>query len=228
MSSQEHYLKQALTAPVDASLQSQQQHHEMPAVLTRPPGVATLEEWGRTRVPSGKHPGKTFAEIYETDRAYMRQMWNRKAVSSWTRSFQLYCRHRRDKSIENQERETREQSLQMPISPHMTPEVQELIAAGGAPWFTPRTNAQHIAAKAKSKSTMVPPKSSPEFVEETGREKINMEEKNNKRGYPQSSMPTMEIQPNEDRVRELNTQIAVLQRELQLEIQGRPSTGEGN
>jgi hypothetical protein len=218
MSSQVPYLKQMLTSPVDTSLQSQQQHPAMPSVLTRPPGVENLEEWGKLRIPSGKHPGKTFAEIYENDRAYTRQMWNRKAVSSWTRS--------REKSIENQERETKEQGLQMPISPHMTPEVQELIAAGGAPWLSPHTNAKLIAAKAKSKSTARPSTPRSEIKEESEWQKIGVEEKTNKRGYPTSSIPSMEIQPNEDRVRELTTKIAVLQRELQLETQGKHSPGE--
>ena len=37
----------------------------------------------------------------------------------------------------------------MPISPHMTPEVAELIRAGGAPWLTPRTNDRLIKEKSK-------------------------------------------------------------------------------
>ena len=218
------YMTQILAAPEDPSLESQRQPHEMPSVLTRPPGVNTLEEWGYTQAPSGKHAGKEFTEIYETDRNYVTQMWNRKAVSSWTRSFQLYCRHRREKSIEYQRRQTQEQGLQMPISPHMTPEVRELIEKGGAPWLSPRSNARCIAAKTakdKMKNQSQAMSSGMEKGEEPEWEKINKGEKNNKRGHPKGSMPPMEIQPNEDRVRELTTQIAVLQRELQLEVQGR-------
>eukprot|EP00435_Cladocopium_sp_Y103_P052633 s419_g16.t1 len=215
MASPVHYLKQELTAPIDPGLQIQQQHQEMPAELTRPPGVATLEEWGCTRTPSGKHQGKKFSEIYEEDRACVNQMWNRKAVASWVRSFQLYWRHRRAASVENQERETKAAGLQMPLNPHMTPEVRELIAAGGAPWFSPRTNAEYMA-KAKAKKAAKPTTPRVSHATEPGWQKIDTEEKNHKRGYPSSSAPTMEIQPNEDRVRDLQTQIALLQRRRQV------------
>ena len=90
--------------------------------------------------------------------------------------------------------------------------------------MSPRSNARSLAAKTakdKMKNQSQAMSSGMEKGEEPEWEKINKGEKNNKRGHPKGSMPPMEIQPNEDRVRELTTQIAVLQRELQLEVQGR-------
>ena len=60
--------------------------------INKPPGIHTLEEWGQIRAPSGKYPGSTFAEIFQKDQVYVQHMWNRRGVSSWVRSFQMYCR----------------------------------------------------------------------------------------------------------------------------------------
>ena len=64
--------------------------------------------------------------------------------------------------------------------------------------MSPRSNARCIATKTakdkmknKSKSTS----SGTEEGIELEWEKINMGEKNNKRGYPKGGMPQMEIQP---------------------------------
>ena len=95
------YLDRQLTTPVDGSLQVNQQHDEFPPVLTRPPGINTLTDWGRTKAPSGKHATRTFADLYENERGYVNQLWSRRAVSTWVRSFQLYCRERRASSQEH-------------------------------------------------------------------------------------------------------------------------------
>ena len=214
------YLTRALSAPEDPSLQTQVEHHEMPKILPRPPGVATLEEWGMTVIPGGKHHGKRFSEIYLNDRQYVKQLWNRKAVSTWVRSFQLYCRHRREASVEHQEEETRRQGLQMPINPHMTPEVAELIKKGGAPWLSPRSNARAIKEKSLKDQA---PVSSPTIDSKKASAEwqyVETENKMNKRGPPTTSGSSMEIQPNQDRVNQLYAQIAVLQRDLQHELNG--------
>ncbi|CAL1166937.1 unnamed protein product [Cladocopium goreaui] len=208
-----NYLQKSLTSPVDPSLHGNATYQELPQSLSRPPGVANLEEWGSVIAPSGKHHQKTYAVIYETDRKYVSQMWNRRAVAPWARSFQLYCRHRREASIEKQKEDTINQGLQMPISPHMTPEVASLIRAGGAPWLTPRTNAQLIEQK-KVRDAQKAKKEDKdwEHVEVT-------EVKTSKRSLP-STASTMETQPNETKVAQLQAQIATLQRDLQIELNG--------
>eukprot|EP00435_Cladocopium_sp_Y103_P043158 s236_g12.t1 len=208
------YLKKMLSSPVDTTLHSVAVHQNAPQDLAHPPDVNTLEEWGMKLAPSGKHPQKTYAEIYENDLKYVNQMWNRRAVAPWVRSFQLYCRHRREASIEHQRLETKRQGLQMPVTPHMTPEVADLVRAGGAPWLSPRTNAKLIEQK-KIRDKMEKEKLSAEKEWEH----VEKEEKPMKRSLPATSS-SMEIQPNEGKVAQLQAQIAALQRDLQVELQG--------
>eukprot|EP00435_Cladocopium_sp_Y103_P018028 s3531_g4.t1 len=219
---QRKYLTRLLNAPEDTSLQISTNHGDMPKVLTRPPGVATLEEWGAIKAHAGKHQGKSFAQIYVDDRQYVNQIWNRRAVSSWIRSFQLYCRHRREASVEHQQAETRRQGLQMPINPHMMPEVSELIKKGGAPWLTPRSNAKAIQAKAmKDQQAALNTKTESPKISTEWQHVEPIEGKTNKRGPPASASSTMELQPDQDRVSQLQAQIAILQRDLQQELHGK-------
>eukprot|EP00435_Cladocopium_sp_Y103_P038647 s1426_g10.t1 len=209
------YLTRTLKSPIDPSLQIKKEHQEMPEILTRPPGIATLEEWGQLKALSGKHQSRTFEDLYLNERGYVNQLWNRKAVTSWIRSFQLFCRHRREASVDHQQREAREQGLQMPISPHMTPEVQELIRQGGAPWWSPRRNAQAIQAKAMAKKAASSSTKTPE-----DQEWQLLQEKNLKRGLSTENVQNMETQPNAEKVTQIQAQIAILQRELQRELHG--------
>ena len=110
----------------------------------------------------------------------------------------------------------------MPINPHMTPEVADLIRKGGAPWLTPRSNAKAIEEKSRRDAERVNVPEMPKG-EETEWHQINSESKNiktGKRGYPKASSGSMEFQPNQDRVNQLQAQIAVLQRNLQHELHG--------
>ena len=116
MESSVPYLARMLTSPVDESLKDQKVFQDVPTTLTRPPGVANLAEWGTMIIPSGKHQSKTYATVCEKERSYVNQVWNRKAVAPWLRSFQLYCRHRREASVDHHEGEAKRQGLQMPIS----------------------------------------------------------------------------------------------------------------
>lgn len=106
------YLMKLLAVPVDEALEhtSPKERAEVPQELARPPGIQNLVEWGQLQAPAGKHEGRTFAELYDNQSGYVNQMWNRKSVSSWVRSFQLYCRLRRDAS---RERFAMEQQLPM-------------------------------------------------------------------------------------------------------------------
>eukprot|EP00435_Cladocopium_sp_Y103_P018021 s1096_g4.t1 len=190
------YLKKMLSSPVDTTLQSVTVHQNAPHELAHPPDVNTLEEWGMKLAPSGKHPQKTYAEIYENDRQYVNQMWNRR-------------QHRTSETGK-----TKRQGLQMPVTPHMTPEVADLVRAGGAPWLSPRANAKLIEQK-KIRDKMEKEKLS---VEKEW-EHVEKEEKPMKRSLPATSS-SMEIQPNEGKVAQLQAQIAALQRDLQVELQG--------
>ena len=209
------YLSKMLTSPVDESLKEHRVFHDAPTFLSRPPGVANLAEWGALTIPSGKHQSKTYATVYEKERSYVNQVWNRKAVAPWLRSFQLYCRHRREASVENQREETKKQGLQMPISPHMTPETAALIRAGGAPWLTPRTNDRLIKEKAKMDAAK---SASSEGEKEWTH--VSEIEKGSKRSLPIQNN-NMETQPNADKIAQLQAQIASLQRDLNIELNGK-------
>ena len=207
MESSVPYLARMLTSPVDESLKDQKVFQDVPTTLTRPPGVANLAEWGTMIIPSGKHQSKTYATVYEKERSYVNQVWNRKAVAPWLRSFQLYCRHRREASVERQ-------GLQMPISPHMTPEVADLIRAGGAPWLTPRTNDRLIKEKSQTDAAQ---KATTKVENEWTH--VSEIEKGSKRSLP-SQNNTMETLPNAEKIAQLQAQIAALQRDLNVELTG--------
>lgn len=174
---------------MDQTLHTTRVHQDLPVVMTRPPGIENLAQWGQLVTPSGKHMGLTFAQIYERENSYVQQMWNRRAVSSWVRSFQLYCRHRREAS-----RERLLSSQQMPVVPKM-------------------------AAKA-----MCAPKSMVMPAMPTDGEWIHVQapvdEKQMKRGRATESN-AMVTNPNPDRVNQLQAQIAILQRDLQVEMHGK-------
>ena len=60
-------------------------------IITRPPGVQTLRQWGEQVFPEGKHKGKTFHTVYHTDlkyRSYMKSYCH--LTSGWPKSFQNY------------------------------------------------------------------------------------------------------------------------------------------
>ena len=108
------YLSSELQMPEDQTLQFQSPYTTSGEIM-KPPGVQTLEEWGEVRAPSGKHPGKTFAEIYSLDQNYAFQLKNRRGVSAWVRSFQMYTRARLEVSNKILEKER-----QMPVRPAKT------------------------------------------------------------------------------------------------------------
>ena len=108
------YLSSELQMPEDQTLQFQSPYTTSGEIM-KPPGVQTLEEWGEVRAPSGKHPGKTFAEIYSLDQNYAFQLKYRRGVSTWVRSFQMYTRARLEVSNKILEKER-----QMPVRPAKT------------------------------------------------------------------------------------------------------------
>ena len=78
--------------------------------MTKPPGVQTLHEWGQHVFPSGKMSGMTLARVYEREPGYMKQVENRSAVYRSLRSFQQYCRTRREVSPKPMPRSERKET----------------------------------------------------------------------------------------------------------------------
>jgi hypothetical protein len=115
------YLTTELQLPVDDSLEFKEIHNQDGEIM-KPPGVTTLEEWGKIHAPSGKHSGKTFQEIFDQDPNYVFQLRNRRGVSAWVRNFQMYARARNE--IINRNLQV-ERQQQMPIQPKATPGINK-------------------------------------------------------------------------------------------------------
>ena len=112
--SSQAYLKADLQLPEDETLRFRE-IHTAEGEIKKPPGVQNLEEWGQIRAPSGKHPGKSFKEIYGQDPNHVSQLKNRRGVSAWLRNFQMYSRARLE--ITNK---MLQQERQMPVIPKKT------------------------------------------------------------------------------------------------------------
>jgi hypothetical protein len=185
------YLSSELQLQEDQTLQFQSPYTTSGEIM-KPPGVQTLEEWGEVRAPSGKHPGKTFAEIYSLDQNYAFQLKNRRGVSAWVRSFQMYTKARLEVSNKILEKER-----QMPVRPAKT----SMAKMSGKPetedWISVPEGSQS-SASASSK-----PELKRRAEEEQGQ---------------------MTVEQDQHRVMELKTQIAILQRELELQTQGSKET----
>ncbi|CAL1160332.1 unnamed protein product [Cladocopium goreaui] len=183
------YLTTELQLPVDESLEFKEIHNQ-DGEIRKPPGVTTLEEWGKIHAPSGKHPGKTFQEIFDQDPNYVFQLRNRRGVSAWVRSFQMYARARNEIINRNLQAERQQQ---MPIQPRATTEInQEWTAV-----HCPRTPAE-VGTSKKG-----------ELKRSASEEKSGMN-----------------IEKNQDKITDLQTKIAVLQRELARETERSSSSGQ--
>lgn len=80
-----------LPYPVDERLREEEPSLE----FIRPPGIQTLEAWGRLTVKDGKHKGKANEVIYAADVNYKNYMKCATTLTSaWALSFQHYCRAR--------------------------------------------------------------------------------------------------------------------------------------
>ena len=207
------YLDRQLTTPVDASLQTIRMHSELPVAQVRPPQVNSLTDWGSMVIPSGKHVNKTFSEVYEEAPSYVNQMWNRHGVSTWVRSFQLYCRERRSASQEARRRKVQE-------------EIQTAYpAASGAQGqlpVMPKSKAPQPISQVRPKSKSEP-NVSEGWIQIPIDTPVPEQTASGKRGLATSSN-NMETQVDPDKVSQLQTQIAILQRELQKELQGSPDS----
>jgi hypothetical protein len=185
------YLSSELQLQEDQTLQFQSPYTTSGEIM-KPPGVQTLEEWGEVRAPSGKHPGKTFAEIYSLDQNYAFQLKNRRGVSAWVRSFQMYTKARLEVSNKILEKER-----QMPVRPAKTSMARMSGNQETEDWISVPEGSQS-GASASSK-----PELKRRAEEEQGQ---------------------MTVEQDQHRVMELKTQIAILQRELELQTQGSKET----
>ena len=176
------YMTSELQMPEDQTLWVKDQYTAAGEIM-KPPGIQTLEEWGQVRAQAGKHPGKTFAEIYDKDPCYLFQLKNRKGVSAWVRSLQMYTRARLE--ITNQ---ALEKDRQMPLLP---------------------TKGQR-SKKVEEGWTEVAQSSNQE-VHRT---------KNDLKRPAEEEQSDMAVEASPERVIELQTKIAILQRELEKEING--------
>ena len=204
MSHSQGYLDEALTVEVDPNLRGSHQFPEsVPETLTRPPDIASLRQWGQLKIPSGKHAGKTFSEAHQ-DLGYRHQVWNRRAVSSWLRSFQMYCRmvqHMRPD-------ETAMSSTQVIAEPVMTQSPQPNKAA------KPITKVKETMNQTRPSTTVG------EWIEvEKPNQVAPSQGRVNKRGSTTASSNRMSTEADPEKIQKLRTQIAILERELANELQ---------
>ena len=193
-----------LTVEVDPNLRGSHQFPEsVPETLTRPPDIASLRQWGQLKIPSGKHAGKTFSEAHQ-DLGYRHQVWNRRAVSSWLRSFQMYCRmvqHMRPD-------ETAMSSTQVIAEPVMTQSPQPNKAA------KPITKVKETMNQTRPLTTVG------EWIEvEKPNQVAPSQGRVNKRGSTTASSNRMSTKADPEKIQKLRTQIAILERELANELQ---------
>eukprot|EP00435_Cladocopium_sp_Y103_P038956 s1051_g10.t1 len=172
--------------------------------------AAHFSEQGYLKAPSGKHVNKTYAAIYEQEPGYVNQMWNRRGVSSWVRSFQLYCRERRAASQEAKRRmapltQGSSSATQMPVVPKASAPVPQQTQG---PLMAPAENAENDGWIRIPVETPVP--------EENVKGKRSLA----------NPTPPMETQPDPEKVQRLQAQIAILQRELQKETKGSQSSNK--
>ena len=184
-------LTDQLTMPEDESLAMERDHQgAVSEHLKRPTGIQTLEQWGQVKAPAGKHKGRVFVEMLQ-DKGYVRQMWNRRGVASWVRSFQYYCRAMEIYEKKNQ----------------MGP-----IAASSTSTLGWTSTSHGKQLDDEGWEIMKSPG-------EPGPPQALAAARPRKRGPDPKGRAKMALEPNLERVQELQTQIAVLQDRLAREVQ---------
>ena len=157
-----------------------------------PPGMTSLKQWGQEKMSTGKHAGQSFDVLFEMDANYVNFILHHKRLTGVDmRSFQNYCMARRKKEAEASQmpvRKTKGKSSTESEWSHIDWETMEYMEA-------------HQTQGPMTKTTEKSPASS--------------------KGTPHKrALPTakdekpMTIEPNPQHIQALQTQIAVLQREL--------------
>ena len=195
---QNSYLVQDLSGAEDPGLQSNQTYMDATGLQYQvPPGIKNLQQWGEIKVPSGKQQGQTFSEVYDNHPCYIFQIRNRKAVSPWLRSLQNYVIARQKYQLKH---------------PGQIPQTQV-----GYP-STSQTSTQKRSMGAKGKEEQ-----EWEVIAKTTAQSSNAKKpQSSKRSTTALASPDrakMTVEPNAERVQQIKTQIALLERELARETQ---------
>ena len=195
---QNSYLVQDLSGDEDPGLQSNQTYMDAPGLQYQvPPGIKNLQQWGEIKVPSGKQQGQTFSEVYDNHPCYIFQIRNRKAVSPWLRSLQNYVIARQKYQMKH---------------PGQTP----LTQVGYPSTSQTSTPKRSMGAKGKEEQEW-------EVIAKTAAQSSNAKKPQSaKRSTTALASPDrakMTVEPNAERVQQIKTQIALLERELARETQ---------
>ena len=157
-----------------------------------PPGMTSLKQWGQEKMTTGKHAGQSFDVLFETDTNYVNFILHHKRLTGVDmRSFQNYCMARRKKEAE---------ASQMPVMKTKGKASTE-SEWSHIDWETMEYMEAHQTQGPMTKTT----------------EKIPAGSKGtpHKRALPKAKdEKPMTIEPNPQHIQALQTQIAVLQREL--------------
>ncbi|CAK8990072.1 CCHC-type domain-containing protein [Durusdinium trenchii] len=163
-----------------------------------PTGIQNLHQWGVETFQSGKHKGKTFQEVYDLDSSYAQFiLHNTRLTSRDMLSFQNF--------IKAHKKMLAREMLQRPIPPKTTAHRLSAMSSGVVPKKNAKNQGQAMSSEAEwslgeDETSLSGPKMSPEAL---------------KRGYAQTSPSSpMQWTGDQQKVQELQTQIAILQREL--------------
>eukprot|EP00435_Cladocopium_sp_Y103_P036352 s374_g9.t1 len=191
-----NYLHAELSGDEDPGLSQTVPYQNAPdAKYMTPPGVRTLSQWGQQVIPSGKMAGKTFAEVFEDDHGYTMQVKSRRAVAPWLRSFQNYLTARW------KHRALAQHQHQVPVIP---------------------TQGTSKAAKTASSSVEISGIKGLNTDKEWEKVPTTSRHNPNKRASSASNSGSqgqqeMTTEPDQDKISQLQAQIAILQRQLALE-----------
>ena len=186
-----NYLEDELSGEEDASLTREPTYSQRNAKYKIPPGIRTLSQWGQQVIPSGKQAGKTFEKVFMEDDGYLMQIRNRKAVSAWMLSLQNY----RQAMIDHRHRAQLPEQIK-DMKNH-SQKVKEMTSGYQNKPMGSRTDDWEQVDSVKT-------------VHRSKREKAESSKE-----VPRKMM----VEPNQERVESLQTQIAILQRELAQETQ---------
>ena len=139
-------------------------------------------------------------------------MWNRKAVSAWVRSFQMYCRARSQATHEYAYK-MQEQGIEVDLVKHLSQVSNGANSSFNAepkPISKPKTPIGATQEKDKAG----------EWIKiEEEMKSTNEHSRAPKRVNSKPKASAMAVEPNHHRVQEIRTQIAIRERELAKEVQ---------
>eukprot|EP00435_Cladocopium_sp_Y103_P062813 s917_g24.t1 len=184
-------------------------------VFQRPPEVNTLRDWGKLVMPDGKHRGKTFEQAF-ADQNYVFQLKNRRATSAWVKNFQMYSRCRVHYDYAHS-KEMYEKGI--PVTTEMLSQmVSQPADQAIVPSEIPKAKAQSSKSNCPDDWTQ---------VEEVPIKKAEISKRTASQVSGKTSQRSMSMEPDTEKINRLQTQIALLQRELAKETQIPSDAEEG-